>query len=60
MENKMKIQKTVGKYEVRFDNSHLCGTIEWDAMWSEWRFIPTGRFSVGYLKDIVKFMEKLK
>lgn len=56
----MRITKTKGEYEVRFDNTHLCGTIEWDATWSEWRFIPTGIFSVGYLKEIVKFMEKLK
>lgn len=56
----MKIERKTGIFEVRHDNHHLVGTIKWDDTWDIWCFYPTGIFSAEDLRQIAKFMERLR
>ena len=55
------IKKISEVYEFRLANGVLAGTIEWDTTWSCYRFISKGcRLDLRYMKEVFRFMEKLK
>ena len=56
----MSIIKTKGEYEFRLANGHLAGKIIYDSLWRCWRFVGDCRLDFDYIKELYKFMRKLR
>ena len=52
----------INKSKIYFDNGTECGTIEYDKIWNDYKFIPRDgcRFSKEWLVDIAKTIGRLE
>ena len=48
------------KREVFYDNGHKCGSIKWDALWKQYRFVPAPNhdFSPEWMIDIANTIKR--